>query len=112
MDNSRLMLTPCLTAAQMFLLLIQLIPNHICGKWIETSSKDTSAKGEGKNGDGASGGEAGEKPPPRAWYLNPFTQLIALWQFITVLLFSCIEFQCVCFARMPAQAHHAGEALT
>ena len=30
---------------------------------------------------------------PDAWYMHPLTQQIAVWQFLTVLLFSTIEFQ-------------------
>ena len=76
--------------AQMVLLLLQLIPNAICQRWIPKATAKTDA--------GASSGEGAKKdaPPPqaaRAWYMNPFTQLIGVWQFVTVLLFSCIEFQ-------------------
>jgi len=74
--------------AQMVLLLLQLIPNAICQRWIPKASTKTDAKA-----DAAGKSDAPPPPPARAWYMNPFTQLIGVWQFLTVLLFSCIEFQ-------------------
>ena len=79
--------------AQMVLLLLQLIPNAICQRWIKTdaekgSSKPALTKEEAK-GEAKGGGCLDQS----AWYMHPLTQMIALWQFLTVLLFSCIEFQ-------------------
>jgi len=73
--------------AQMVLLLLQLIPNFICRRWIP----DTESKKEEKK----SSGPVVEKKccDADAWYMNSFTQLIGVWQFITVLIFSTIEFQ-------------------
>jgi AAA family ATP:ADP antiporter len=73
--------------AQMVLLLLQLIPNVICRRWIP----DTESKKEEKK----SSGPVVEKNwcDADAWYMNSFTQLIGVWQFITVLIFSTIEFQ-------------------
>jgi AAA family ATP:ADP antiporter len=80
--------------AQMVLLLLQLIPNFICRRWIpDTETKDGVSKPNASQGDGAASSAAPETRDDRAWYMNPFTQLIGLWQFATVLTFSCIEFQ-------------------
>ena len=77
--------------AQMVLLLLQLIPNAICQRWIPEDSKKKSTSKEDKTSgaEGPSGGCCDK----HAWYMHPLTQMIALWQFITVLLFSTIEFQ-------------------
>jgi hypothetical protein len=80
--------------AQMVLLLLQLIPNFICRRWIpDTETKDGVSKPNANQGDRAASSAAPETRDDRAWYMNPFTQLIGLWQFATVLTFSCIEFQ-------------------
>jgi len=66
---------------------LQLIPNFICRRWIpDTESKKEETK---------SSGPVVEKKccDADAWYMNSFTQLIGVWQFITVLIFSTIEFQ-------------------
>uniref|UniRef100_A0A7S2CJ50 ADP,ATP carrier protein n=1 Tax=Haptolina brevifila TaxID=156173 RepID=A0A7S2CJ50_9EUKA len=92
--------------AQMVLLLVQLIPNFICARWFpkkndapNSGDKDGSKTADDsataaptdapKTEDKADGGCLDKK----AWYMNTFTQLIGLWQFLTVLLFSLIEFQ-------------------
>ena len=80
--------------AQMVLLLLQLIPNFICRRWIpDTETKHAESKPIVNQGDGAASSAASETRDDSAWYMNPFTQLIGLWQFATVLTFSCIEFQ-------------------
>ena len=72
--------------AQMVLLIVQLIPNFICRRWIRDVAPSVVA---------GSPADLVEKGccDADAWYMNPFTQLIGVWQFATVLTFSCIEFQ-------------------
>lgn len=100
--------------AQIVLLLLQLIPNHICGRWTagavegcsaapaHNPAPDSSSGTARKDEEGWQASGAPLTPPPRglcascidpaAWYMEPITQLIAIWQFVTVVLFSCIEF--------------------
>lgn len=96
--------------AQMVLLLVQLIPNAICRRWtVDLTKKEGSQtanasatatkpgapadeKGNGSSNAASSDAEDGCLDK-NAWYMNSFTQLIGLWQFLTVLLFSLIEFQ-------------------
>jgi hypothetical protein len=82
--------------AQMVLLLLQLIPNAITRRWVpeDGAAPARPQPPPGKNGgapEAHGGGDGWFRAD--AWYMHPLTQLIALWQFITVLLFSCIEFQ-------------------
>ena len=74
--------------AQMVLLIVQLIPNFICRRWIP-EKKEEPKKADGSPADVVEKGCCDAD----AWYMNPFTQLIGVWQFATVLTFSCIEFQ-------------------
>ena len=75
----------------MVLLLLQLIPNQITKRWTPTDAAPSKPKtmDEDGNSEESDTSLCGKD----AWYMHPLTQLIALWQFITVLLFSCIEFQ-------------------
>ena len=92
--------------AQIVLLLLQLIPNHMCGRWTagavegRRAAPATTSGTASKDEEGAPASSAGSPPggpcascvDPAAWYMDPITQLIAVWQFLTVVLFSCIEF--------------------
>ena len=79
--------------AQMVLLLIQLIPNYICRKWTGVESQGGATDDVSKGG-AEQGAEADQVHEEKlAWWQHPLTQMIAVWQFITVLLFSCIEYQ-------------------
>ena len=79
--------------AQMGLLLLQLIPNAICQRWIPKGSEGDKKVGGDSKASGEENKKADTTAPTVAWYMNPFTRLIGIWQFLTVLLFSCIEFQ-------------------
>jgi len=85
--------------AQMVLLCVQLLPNQLSRQWLPESSAATTSKIEEAKEDPAAMQRVGKDPagvaqaaePP--WYMHPLTRQICFWQFVTVLLFSCIEFQ-------------------